>query len=121
MKPKIAFHDRKMEIPFKTGFFVRIDKDYDELMYVIYELPYCWLHFCDSEKFNVEVSLQIMSASLPAGVFFQCNRSTIVNLYRCQEYDKEMAVIVMEDGSKHHLSRRRAKDFFCAIYHRPPL
>jgi len=42
MKSKIIFHDLKMEILVETGVIARY---YGELMYIIYDAPYCWLYF----------------------------------------------------------------------------
>ena len=107
MKSVIVFHDRKMEILVKTGIVVR---HYDELMYIVYDAPYCWLHFND-KKYMVETSLQLFMGNLPQGDFFQCNRSVIINTRYYKEYIRADALIVMEDHSEFDLARRRVMAF----------
>ena len=95
------------------------NQHYDELTYVVYDAPFCWMHFGGQKKYQVESSLQRIREYLPSGVFFQCNRSTIINLYRCIRSNKAKTEIEMDDQTKHRLSRRRKKDFFKAMYERP--
>jgi len=52
MKSKIVFYDQKMEIPTVSGFVVC---NYDDLMYVIYDAPYCWLHFTENKKYKLDL------------------------------------------------------------------
>ena len=120
MKSKIEYHDQKMNIPVETGFVVRVPKQYDELKYVVYEAPYCWMYF-DDNKYQIDATLQSISENLPVGTFFQCNRSTLINLDRCKRSKKSKykIAIVMDDDTEHELSRRRKKDFFKAMYERP--
>ena len=107
MKSKIKFYDQQIDISVKTGFVVR---DFKELMYVVYNSPYCCLQFKD-KSYIVETSLQFMSSNLPEADFFLCNRSTIIQLRFCKEYNRANATIVMEDGMKFRLSRRRKNAF----------
>ena len=62
MKSKIAFHDLKMEIAEGTKVVSRF---YGELMYIIYDAPYCRLYFNDTQKYQVKIALQFMSDNLP--------------------------------------------------------
>ena len=117
MKSKILFHDQKIEIPYKNGF---VASNYNELMYIIYEVIECELHFITPKKLNnrdiikcinVEISLEQMLNNLPNDIFFQCNRKTIINISCCKEYDWKQSTIVMDDGSTFRLSRRRLTQF----------
>ena len=114
MKSQIVFYDRKIEIPTETGFVVR---NYDELIYIVYDAPYCWLYFAGSKKYKEEVTLRYMMEHLPEGTFFECNRSVILNIHHCKEYRKDKATVVMENDMAFSLARRRVKDFYKMIYH----
>ena len=50
MTSKIVFHDQKMEIVVENGADARY---YSEMMYVIYDAPYCNLHFSDNTYGNL--------------------------------------------------------------------
>ena len=108
MKSEIAFHELKMYIPVKTGF---VSQNYGELMYVVYDAPYCCLHFTGKKKYKVEVPLHYMLKNLPQNDFFQCNRAVIINIGCCKEFNRIDGVIKMEDDMEFSLARRRAKDF----------
>ena len=108
MNSKIVFHEQKMEIPVKTGFVAR---HYHELMYIVYDAPYCWLHFTGKTRYKVEVTLQYLMERLPKTTFFQCNRSAILNLHCYREYRKKDEMVVMDDGMELNLARRRVNDF----------
>ena len=108
MKSKISFCDRKMVIPVETGVDVRY---YGELMYIIFDKPYCWLHFTENTKYKVEVTLKDMMDNLPKEVFMKCKRSAILNLCYCKVFRKKPPVIVMDDGEKFMLSRQNVQDF----------
>ena len=107
MKPSIVFSDRKIEIPVKSGFVAR---NYDELMYIVYDGVYCYIH-CTDKKYRVETSLKYLKDNLPRDIFFECNRSAIINIRSIKEYNRFDAVIQMEDKSEFNLSRRRVKAF----------
>jgi DNA-binding LytR/AlgR family response regulator len=114
-KRRILFHDLKMDVPVKKEF---IERNYDELMYVLYDAPYCQLHFTD-KKIVIETSLQHLMENLPEIIFFQCSRSVIININYCKDFRKPEAVIVMRDKTELDLSRRRVKDFNMKRY-KPP-
>ena len=116
MAPKIVFHEMKMEIPVKNGLIVH---SYGELMYIIYDEPFCRLYFKDNVKYRVEVSLQYMLENLPKGVFFKCNRSTILNICYYKEYKKKPLMVIMEDGKELVLSRRVETLFHTIKRHLP--
>jgi hypothetical protein len=56
-----------MEIPVKNGMVVYC---YAELMYVIYDAPYCYLYFADNTNYFIQTSLQNMMDNLPETTFF---------------------------------------------------
>ena len=108
MNSTIKFYDQTMEIPIETGKKVHY---YGKLMYVRYEAPYCWLHFADNPKCKVEIALQEIMRNLPQYVFFQCNKSTIINLCYHTGYNTYTRTVIMDDGKRFELSRRKANVF----------
>ena len=112
MKRRIIFHDLKMDIPVTTGYVARY---YDELMYIIYDAPFCLLYFVD-KQLRVEASLQSMINNLPKKIFFECSRPVIIHVDHCKEFNRTEAVVVMDDGRKFKISRRRIKDFIRKRY-----
>jgi hypothetical protein len=108
MTLKIVFHDQKMEIAVENGADVRY---YGELMYIIYDAPYCNLYFSDNTDYKVETSLQTIMDNLPKTTFFRCNRSVIINICYYKKYRIQPPVIAIDDGKEFKLSRRNVKDF----------
>ena len=85
MKYQILFHERKMGIAINTGVVFR---HYGELMYVIFDKPYCVLYFTGSAKYKIEIPLQYIEDNLPEGIFMKCKRSAILNIFYCKEFKK---------------------------------
>ena len=108
MKSKITFYDRKMAIPVETGIDARY---YGELMYIIFDKPYCWLHFTGNTKYRVETTLQYMMNNLPKAAFIKCRRSAILNLCYFKSFRKLPQTIVMDDGATFKLSKQNVLDF----------
>ena len=108
MKVNIVFHDRKMEIPVKSGIDIHY---YGDLMYIKFDKPYCSLYFADKTKYTVEISLQSMKNNLPNATFMKCKRSAIVNLCYCKHLRTNPPGIVMEDGEKFKLSKQNVPEF----------
>ena len=109
MKSKIVFHDLKMEIPIKNGEAVFY---YGDLMYVVCDKPFCYLHFVNEETiYSVEISLKRLFENLPQKVFFQCNRQNIINICHYKRYTVKPPEIVMNNGNKVPLSYRKIAAF----------
>ena len=108
MKSKIYFCDRKMLIPLKNGTITRY---YGELMYIMFNKPYCELYFIGDTKYMVENSLQYMIENLPRGGFIKCNRMAIVNICYHKIFCKNPPTIVMDNGQEFKLSRKNIKEF----------
>ena len=107
MMSKIVFYDQKMEITVKNGMVVYC---YGELMYVIYDAPYCYLYFADKTKYFIQVSLQYLMDNLPETTFFRCNRSAIINVGYYKGFRTKPPVVVIDD-KEFNLSRSNVKDF----------
>ena len=71
------------------------------------------LHLEDGGSFTIDVALARMAELLPAGHFAFCHRSVLVNLHRVAFV--EAADVVMDDGTRLPLSRRRASEFAAAL------
>jgi len=102
MKSKILFYERQMQIPVKSKIELRY---YGELMYIIFDKPYCVMYFTKKRKYWVEVSLKEMMDNLPEAVFLPCKRSVIINVCYLKSLDKKNRMIELEDGSKFKLSK----------------
>ena len=108
MKSKIVFHDLKMEILIENGAIARY---YSELMYVVHDAPYCWLHFTGKNRYRVAVSLRVMMNNLPEASFMKCKRSGIINVCYYKEFDHAKSIVVMEDGREFKLTKRNVVNF----------
>lgn len=71
------------------------------------------LHLEDGGSVTIDVALARMAELLPAGHFAFCHRSVLVNLHRVAFV--EAADVVMDDGTRLPLSRRRASEFAAAL------
>jgi len=108
MAQKIVFHDQKMEISVKNGADARY---YGELMCIVYDAPFCKLHFADNTDYTVETSLQSIIDNLPEAPFFKCDRSVVINICYYKGYRLNPSVIVIDGGKEFKLSRRNVNDF----------
>ena len=108
MKSKIAFLDRKMAITAETGIVFRL---YDDLMYILFDKPYCILHFTGNNKYMVGIRLQYVMDRLPKGSFIKCKRSAILNVHHCKEFRKNPPTAVMDDDKEIKLSQQNVLDF----------
>ena len=108
MKSKILFHDRKMVIPIETGCVTHY---YGELIYILFDKPYCVLYFTGNIKYRVETSLRYMMDNLPELGFMKCKRSVIINICYYKSFRKIVPEVVMEDGASFKLSRQNVLDF----------
>ena len=116
MKSKVLFYDRKMVIPIEIGIVTHY---YGELMYILFDKPYCVLHFTGNTKYRVEVTLQSMIDNLPESGFIKCKRSAIINICYYKSFRKMGAEIVMEDGAKFKLSKQNVHDFKLIVRNLP--
>ena len=108
MESKIVFHDLKMEILVETGIIARY---YGELMYIIYDAPYCWLYFTGKNRYRVVIPLKKLMDNLPTASFIKCKRSFVLNVCYYKEYVVTKSMVVMEDGREFNLTRRNVLNF----------
>ena len=112
MKEQILFYDRKMVIPTNNG---HVTHYYGELMYIIFDKPYCHLHFTENVKYKMEVALQHIMDNLPKSAFVKCRRSAIVNLCHHKVFLKNTREIVMVNSVKFKLSKQNILDLLSII------
>jgi DNA-binding LytR/AlgR family response regulator len=106
-KQNIIFHEYKLEISVngKTVIY-----PYGDILYIVAEKPYCKVCCVDNKQYLLLYPLDKFINVLP-DCFFQCNRSTIINLSWVKEYDctKDMKV-VMNNNNAFSISRNRKDD-----------
>jgi DNA-binding LytR/AlgR family response regulator len=104
----IVFHEYKLEILINGKTVIH---PYGDILYIITEKPYCKVSCINNKHYLLLYPLDKFINILP-DCFFQCNRSTIINLSRVIEYDctKEMK-IVMENNKSFSISRNKRNDF----------
>jgi hypothetical protein len=104
---KIIFHEYKLEIIEKhTGYIYY----YGDIIYIIYDKPFCKIHFVDNSTFHICYPFNRLLKILPR-IFFQCKKSIIINLARMKQYNFKEMEIIMEDNTVFSLSYRRKNDF----------
>ena len=108
MRTKINFYDLKMLIFHKSE---KAAYYYCELMYIIYDKPYCRLFFSNKKKNVIEMSITTLMEYLPESVFLMCKRSAIVNLCYLKHLKHDEMTIEMSDGVKFPLSKANIMDF----------
>jgi DNA-binding LytR/AlgR family response regulator len=97
----------KLEIPCKTSGVEIIE--YKNIIYIRYDKPYCIFVYREQlERRTLLVQLSLIfieeHLSLP---FVRCNLATIVNLDYIKKINYNERYILMEDGKKIYISRRR--------------
>ena len=116
MKSKILFYDRKALIQTETGYAAYY---YGDLMYIVFDKPYCKFHFIDGVVCKIEISLQYLLDNLPAA-FTKCKRSTIVNLCYIKNFrTKNPPKIIMVDNVGFKLSKQNVQEFELKISNMP--
>jgi len=116
LESKITFHEKKMVIPNGADIVVRY---YEELMYVIFDKPYCLLYFFGNSRYRVEISLKYMMEKLPENTFIQCKRSSILNINYFKEFKRRERIVTMVDGSEIKLSKRNLPEFIWKLNNMP--
>ena len=107
MRSQIVYYDRKMVIPIKSKFEICY---YGQLMYIIFDKPYCILHTTKNKPYWVEVPLKDIEDRLPETAFLKCKRSVIINLCYLKSFNRKPPEVEMEDGAKFELSKQNMLD-----------
>jgi DNA-binding LytR/AlgR family response regulator len=104
---KIIFHDFKVEIIEGMKGYVYY---YGDIEYITYDNPYYKVHCIGNKSHYISCPLYKLLEILP-DVFFQSNKSVIINLSRMKSYDYKTMKIVMDDEYTFSLSSRRKDNF----------
>ncbi|WP_080903091.1 LytTR family DNA-binding domain-containing protein [Parabacteroides sp. Marseille-P3160] len=85
---------------------------YYDILDVVAEAPYTTITTIKNKKVYLETPLSQIAKRLPS-VFFQCNRSVIVNLIYVSLYEKEGSFFVLHAalGKKYIISSRKKNVF----------
>jgi len=116
MKSQILFYDRSMIIPTNRG---HVTHFYGELMYIIFDKPYCVLHFAENVIYSVEIAIQHVMDNLPKAPFIKCERSAIVNLCYHKAFIRNTREIVMVNSERIKVSKQNVNDINSAIKNIP--
>ena len=71
------------------------------------------LHLADGGDISIDAPLMQIYQLLPPGHFAYCHRSVVVNLHRVVEAGA--GALVLDDGTRHPMSRRRYMEFRAAL------
>lgn len=110
--PRQTTHDKIM-IPETHGFAVMT---VDTMIRIEAEGSYCSIITIDGKRTLVSRTLKDFEDSLPEGMFCRVHRSHLVNLDLIKEYSViDGGTVVMTDGSRIEVSRRKAAEFLQMI------
>lgn len=100
---------RKISLPNGQGYTL---VDIDEIVHIEAESNYSTFYFQNKEKITVSKSLKEYEELLPDHQFIRVHKSTIVNLNYLAEYNSKNGMeLILKNGEKIAVSRRRASDF----------
>jgi DNA-binding LytR/AlgR family response regulator len=110
MTMEIIFHEYKIEIPIDSRKYKILY--YADIVYIVYDNPYCSVYCVDNKHYMVSYSLSKFIKILPP-IFYQCNKFVIINMSRISEYSLqgEGNTIIMDNEHVFSLSRRKKKEF----------
>ncbi|MDR3246220.1 MAG: LytTR family transcriptional regulator [Prevotellaceae bacterium] len=104
---KVVFHEFKLEIIEGAKGYVYC---YGDIVCIIYGDPCHTIYCADGQIHYISCPLYKLQRILPS-IFFQCNKSTLINLSRMISYDYQTMKIVMEGEHIFLLSSRRKSNF----------
>jgi two-component system LytT family response regulator len=100
---------RKLSLPNGQGYTI---VDLDNIMQVEADSNYSIFHLSDKDPITVSKVLKEYEEILPEQQFVRVHKSSIVNLNYVKEYNSKNGLeLVLRDGRKIAVSRRRASDF----------
>jgi two-component system LytT family response regulator len=100
---------RKLSLPNGQGYTV---VDLDHIMHIEADSNYSIFHLNDSENITVSRVLKEYEEILPESQFVRVHKSSIVNLNYLLEYNSKNGLeLILKNGEKIAVSRRRASDF----------
>jgi two-component system LytT family response regulator len=100
---------KKISLPNGQGYTVI---EVDEIIHIEAESNYSTFYLLKKEKITVSKSLKEYEEILPDHQFVRVHKSSIVNLNHLAEYNSKNGLeLLMKNGEKIAVSRRRASDF----------
>jgi two-component system LytT family response regulator len=104
---------KKLTLPNGQGYMV---VDLTEIISIEADSNYCIFHLADREKITVSKILKDYEELLPANQFIRIHKSSIINLDHLKEYNSRNGLeVILSDGQKIAVSRRRTSDFLDRI------
>ena len=99
----------RITIPTSTGINVISISD---ILHIEADRSYCCIHLAGGERLLVSKPLKEIEELLPLDLFFRCHSAFLVNLNYVKKFIKDNGGhIVLNDGSKVPLARRRKHEF----------
>ena len=103
----------KLSLPNGQGYTM---VDFNSIIHIEADSNYSIFNLSDKEKITVSKSLKEYEDILPEDQFVRIHKSSIINLNYLTEYNSKNGLeVVLKDGSKIAVSRRRASDFLDRI------
>ena len=100
---------RKLSLPNGQGYTL---VDINHIVHVEADSNYSIFHLHDNEKITVSKVLKEYEEILPESQFVRVHKSSIVNLNYLQEYKSKNGLeLILKNGQRIAVSRRRASDF----------
>lgn len=100
---------RKISLPNGQGYSVI---DIDDIIHIEADSNYSVFHLANRERITVSKVLKEYEEILPEQQFVRIHKSSIVNLNYLKEYNSKNGVeVLLKNGEKIAVSRRRASDF----------
>jgi len=100
---------RKISLPNGQGYTLL---DIDDILYIEADSNYSIFHLAKKESITVSKSLKEYEEVLPENQFVRVHKSNIVNLNYLAEYNSKNGLeLLLKNGERIAVSRRRASDF----------
>nr|WP_255430979.1 LytTR family DNA-binding domain-containing protein [Pedobacter sp. N36a] len=100
---------RKISLPNGQGYSLI---DINDIIHIEADSNYSVFHLANKEKITVSKVLKEYEEILPEQQFVRIHKSSIVNLNYLKEYNSKNGVeVLLKNGEKIAVSRRRASDF----------
>lgn len=100
----------KITIPTSDGLNVLAISD---ILRVEADRSYCFIYLTDGDRILVSKPLKDIESLLPSSIFFRVHAAYLINIDYVKKYSKEDGGnIILNDGSRIPIARRRKKEFF---------
>lgn len=104
---------KKLSLPNGQGYTM---VDFNSIIHIEADSNYSIFNLSDKDRITVSKSLKEYEDILPEDQFIRIHKSSIINLNYLVEYNSRNGLeVILKDGSKIAVSRRRASDFLDRI------